>query len=447
MALEPQVMRAVEQLDYRVTVGDVASQAGLDINTAERGLLALASDAGGHLQVAESGEVAYLFPKNFRGILRNKYWRIRVQEAWARIWAVLFYLIRVSFGILLIVSILVITIAIIVLVIAISRGEGDNNGGGGGGGRGRSGGGFIFFPRIWFGPDIFWIFSPNYNQRSSYQTNRGQQSGRSPDDNKMNFLESVFSFLFGDGDPNADLDERRWQAIATVIRNNNGAIAAEQIAPYLDDLGNRTSQDMEDYMLPVLTRFNGRPEVSPEGQIIYHFPELQVMAQERRSQSVPAYLKESLWKFSNADSGQLTMAGGLGVLNFVLAIVLLVMLNGEGADVLGEFFVQIVFPFLLAYGTAFLGIPAIRWFWISRRNKTIEDRNQQRQQRAIALNQAGDDLQQKLTYAQQFTAQTVVSADDLAYTTEEDLLDQNIKNKEKLDAEWQRRLESGSSDT
>ena len=65
-------------------------------------------------------------------------------------------------------------------------------------------------------------------------------------------------------------------------------------------------------MLPVLTRFNGRPEVSPTGQIIYHFPELQVSAQQQQSKSVSAYLKESLWRFSQASSGQIMLAAGLG---------------------------------------------------------------------------------------------------------------------------------------
>ena len=44
MPLNSKIMTAVEQLNYRVTVGDVATQAGLDINQTERGLLALASE-------------------------------------------------------------------------------------------------------------------------------------------------------------------------------------------------------------------------------------------------------------------------------------------------------------------------------------------------------------------------------------------------------------------
>lgn len=29
----------------------------------------------------------------------------------------------------------------------------------------------------------------------------------------MSFLESVFSFVFGDGDPNVDFEEKRWQMV------------------------------------------------------------------------------------------------------------------------------------------------------------------------------------------------------------------------------------------
>lgn len=205
MALNPIVMQAIEKLDYRVTTGDVASQSGLDIKLAEQDLLALASEAGGHLQVSDSGEIAYLFPRNFRGVLRNKYLRLRLQEWWNKIWKILFYLIRISFGILLIASLVLIAVSIFVLITATnaSREGGDER-------RDSGGGGFIFLPRFWFGPDLFWIFYPDYYDRRSYYRQRQTTSRRGIEpNNEMNFLEAVFSFLFGDGNPNADLDERR----------------------------------------------------------------------------------------------------------------------------------------------------------------------------------------------------------------------------------------------
>lgn len=426
MAPDPRLMDAVEKLDYRVTVGDIASQAGLDVKLVEPGLLALASEAGGHLQVSETGEVSYQFPRNFRTILRSKYLRLRLQEWWGKIWKILFYLIRMSFGIVLIASIVLIFVAIAAILIALnaSRGEGDGDSGGDG---------MVFFPTFWIGPDWYWIFLPDYGGAE-----RRRATGL---DGRMSFLEAVYSFLFGDGNPNADLEERRWKAIAATIRNNRGAVVAEQIAPYLDDLGKGFNLEFEDYMLPVLSRFNGRPEVSPDGQLVYQFPELQVSAREQRRNAVPAYLKETLWQFSRASSGQIMMAAGLGGVNIIGALMLGSLLRdiGIAGGLIG--FVSGIYGFLLAYGIAFLGVPLIRYFWLKRRNVSVENRNENRQRRAMQLNEADDTLRQKLTFAKQFAASTVVDEANLAYTTEKDLTEQELLNADKIDEEWRRRLE------
>jgi len=437
MAPDPQIMKAVEQLGYRVTVGDVSTQAGLNINLAQQGLLALASDAGGHLQVAESGEIAYLFPKNFRSVLRNKFLRLQLQEWWDKIWGVLFYLIRISFGIILLLSIVLIVVAITIILQASSNEDSDSGSSSSRGG----GGGIFFFPRFW-GPDIFWFFDPYYDGGSS----RRQRTSASHS-SELNFLEAVFSFLFGDGNPNADLEERRWQEIGTVIRNSGGAVAAEQIAPYLDDLGEKYQQESEDYILPVLTRFDGLPQVSPEGEIVYHFPQLQTTAKATQPKSVQAYLRERLWRFSQASRGQLIVSMGLGAINFVGVLILGNLLSGgEIAAQIGGFvaFVNVIYPLLLVYGIGFLVIPLIRYFWIQLKNSKIEQRNQQRQEQAVLLNQAEDSLQKKISYAQQFATQNIITEEDLVYTSETDLLDQDLKAKDQIDAEWQRRLESGS---
>ncbi|MBD2091591.1 hypothetical protein H6F67_17240 [Microcoleus sp. FACHB-1515] len=430
MLPDPQVMQAVEKLGYRVTVADVASQAGLDLNVAERGVLALASEANGHLQVSDTGEIAYVFPRNFRSVLRSKSAQLRRREFWAKVWKIIFYIIRISFGIFLVGSIGLLAVALIVIFVALSASQdGDDR---------DSGGGVVFMPNFWFGPDFFWVFTPDY-----YDDRR---VARRQPDRQMNFLEAVFSFLFGDGNPNANLEEQRWQTIATVIRNHRGAVAAEQIAPYLDDLGDSYSQEYGDYMLPVLTRFNGRPEVSPTGQIVYHFPELQVMAQRRQPVPVPAFLREARWKFSEAGSGQIMLAASLGVVNIILALVVGAFFTDPAiASQLGGIveFVYVIFPLLLGYGVGFLAVPLIRYFWLQGRNAKVENRNHQRQQRSIALEQPTPDLQQKLTYARQFAAETIVSADSLAYTTETDLTEQELAQSDKIDAEWRRRLESG----
>ncbi|MGK7929755.1 MAG: hypothetical protein AB4290_31685, partial [Spirulina sp.] len=166
MTPNPAIIKSVEQLGYRVTVGDIAAQTGLNVNLAQQGLLALASDSGANLQVAESGDIAYVFPHNFKGILRNKYLRLRLQEGWEKIWNVLFYLIRISFGILLIISIILIFLTIAIILIAVYSSNKSDSDGGGDSSSSKSSwgnsGGLLFFPRFWFWSDIFWIFNPSY---------------------------------------------------------------------------------------------------------------------------------------------------------------------------------------------------------------------------------------------------------------------------------------------
>ena len=129
------------------------------------------------------------------------------------------------------------------------------------------------------------------------------------------------------------------------------------------------------------------------------------------------------------------------------------MLNLGGALFLGSLladiaagglvgFVQAIYWLLLGYGAAFLGVPLVRYFWLKRRNNKIGDRNAQRQERSLQL--ADSTVKQKIAYARQFAAQNVITNEDLAYTTETDLLDQEAENSDSIDAEWQRRLrESG----
>ncbi|MDR9403087.1 MAG: hypothetical protein RI580_06570 [Halothece sp. Uz-M2-17] len=439
MTPNPLITKSIEKLDYRVTVGDIAAETGLKLKDAQQGLVALAADAGGHLQVSETGDITYLFPENFRGILRNKYLRLRLQEWWDKIWGVLFYLIRISFGIVLIASIVLIaiTISLIIIGVQMNSNEGDSDEGIGGGG----GFSFGFFP-FWFGPDLFWFFSPGYYEYDE-PIERRETKRTHKQKIELSFLEAIFSFLFGDGNPNAKLEERRWQEIGSIIRRNKGAVVGEQIAPYLDQIDARSWED-EDYMLPVLTRFNGVPEVTEEGQIIYYFPDLQVTAKENSQPSVSSYLEERKWRFTKASSTQKIIAIGLGGVNLILALMLGSLLSGELVAQMGGLvaFVNGIYGILLAYAIGYLTIPLIRYFWIQQKNKQITARNEERFQRVRLLASPDQDLQIKLQDAKAFASQTVLNEEDIAYSTEQDLMEQEAERSDKIDEDWERRLNS-----
>jgi hypothetical protein len=424
MSLNPKVITAIEQLNFRATVGDVAVQSGLDVQVAQQELMALAASAGGHLQVTETGEVAYLFARNFRSILQAKFLKLRLLAWGHKIWRVLFYLIRISFGVLLIASIFIIAIAILLIIVATVFSDRDSDNGS-----------FDGFPMGWIFTDWYYFFTPDPYSRS-------QSTVYSTPKSSMNFLEAVFSFLFGDGNPNKNLEQKRWQAIGRTLKYNQGAVIPEQVIPFLDSLDKE--QSIDDAMLPVLLQFNGQPEVSPEGEIVYRFPELQTSVRSDVSDPPASFLKESLWQFSHASSTQILWSIGLGSINFIGALALGKLLGGSSlVGFLG--FVQGIYGILLAYGLGFLAIPIGRYFWIQWQNQRIMVRNQSRQSLAKQLSKQTQRLTQKLNFARQFAQSTLVDDLKLAYSTEKDLLEQEAENQADIDAEWQRRLDRSNT--
>lgn len=108
-------------------------------------------------------------------------------------------------------------------------------------------------------------------------------------------------------------------------------------------------------------------------------------------------------------------------------------------------FVNSIFWLLLGYGTAFLAVPLIRYFWIQWQNQKIAARNSDREKLANILSSPNQKLQQKISYSQQFATEAIIGNDNLAYTTEKDLITQEIEQSDKIDAEWQRRLNQSDS--
>ena len=110
-------------------------------------------------------------------------------------------------------------------------------------------------------------------------------------------------------------------------------------------------------MLPVLSRFNGQPEVSPTGDMVYYFPELQVSAMERGKSSVGAYLKEAKRKFTAATSDHVMLSIGLGSANIIGAVVLQGMLENALAQGIvlpaAAVFAQSILGVLMFYGISF----------------------------------------------------------------------------------------------
>ena len=415
-----QVIEAVEQLGFRVTVGDLAAQTGLSLVEARQEVQELAQAAEGHLQVSEGGEIAYAFESDLRDTLARKERRSKFAAYQKMAWQGFLYGLRISFGILLLVSIALAIAAITILIMASNRERsGSNRGRSGGGYRGGYGGGFYYMPNLWMG-------NPFFRTRRLARSQTLVRSERSSQPAQLNFLEAVYSFLFGDGDPNADLEERQDRAIAGCIADNGGVIVAEEALPYLQ-LPPPEQSDYEDCMLPILVKYDGFPEVSDRGELIYRFPELQITAEKpvRSSSSLPAVLEEYPWIFSQATTNQRTIIIGLGVVNFVLWAGLQ-SYSPSLASILGisPGLVGFVFGILVLYGAAFLGVPLVRWFTLQRRNQQLASRNQQRQVWSSQLQTPSETLRHKRAFARQFAGTEVFEEGKTIYRSDRDVIEQ-----------------------
>jgi len=480
------VVSAVEKLpNQRVLAADVAAKGGMDLSTAQRGLTELASALAGadglSVAASSSGDLVYSFPDDVRGELSSRSASAKAREAWVAAKPALVTVGRVSFGLALIASIVVVYAAIVAIQTSSDDDDRRDDRRGGGMFGGFGGGGWGYNP-FWSPLDLFWP--------------RPYYYGWWEPPPQMSLPEAFFSFVFGDGDPNAALRAARVRAIADVIRANGGAVVAEQIAPYLDPPGAPPSGDEllvdEAWVLPACLELGGRPEVQGDGTIVYVFDELKVSALQAdasvlladqgladldetegeelrdlaRQRGVaeggdvrralrawaaaqlaarPLFpegcLLEKEVPFSNAEPGQLLAAAALGVANFV------------GVGYLGSLLAQVpagaslpgviglaasLYPLLSLYAVAYVAVPAVRYVLLGQRNAQIEARNSARRVWRDALRGGSEGLKKRLGSARQRAGKVrVVKESDLAFDSAKPLAEQPT------DAEaddWERRL-------
>ncbi|XP_074326927.1 uncharacterized protein At5g03900, chloroplastic-like isoform X1 [Apium graveolens] len=424
-------MDAVDACGRRVTIGDVASKAGIKLDQAQKALQALAADADGFLEVSDDGDVLYVFPKDYRSKLATKSLRIKFEPLLEKAKSGAEYIVRVSFGTALIASIVI----VYTTIIAILSSKSDEDNRGRRGGRSYNSGFNLFLSPT----DLFWYWDPYYYRRRQVRA----------DNDGMNYIESVFSFVFGDGDPNTDIEEERWKLMGEYISSNGGVITAEELAPYLDVEHTKEMND-ESYILPVLLRFDGQPEIDDEGNILYRFPSLQKTASSRKGGrkeyvgrkwadwvgGVERFFRERQWQFSKTSSSETAMVIGLGGLNLFGVVILGTMLKTMTVAPSGFItFVSNIFPLLQIYAASFFAIPLVRWFFVQKKNAEIKMRNQAREQRSLALQQPDVALRRKLLSARNMANKTFIGRDRIVYSTERDLIEQDYEA-----TEWDKRF-------
>lgn len=245
--LDERVIKAVEAMPgRRVTAADAATKSGMSLDEAKTCLVALAgvlaSEEGVALEVDSCGEVAFSFPANVRSSLRRTSRRERWRMRWRdKIKPVAGKVGRTLFGVGLVVNVAVVW----TMIAAMSSSSSSKSSDGEDRDRPSSysssspltttsrsrmprqqGGGLSFTVNA---VDVLNIV--RFSDRSRYYDTvlRGQAPP------KMGTLEAVYSFVFGDGDPNKGLADRQLACAAEAIRRAGGVVAAEELAPWLLD--------------------------------------------------------------------------------------------------------------------------------------------------------------------------------------------------------------------
>lgn len=224
----------------------------------------------------------------------------------------------------------------------------------------------------------------------------------------------VFSYIFGEGDPNRTLEAARLREASKVIRKNGGAVTAEQLAPFCDvddpdELGSSFLVE-EGFVLNIVSQLGGEPSVTDDGDIIYLFKELQVSAEQGDEDydtysydNDSEYLEEKNVEFSRNPPVGNAAAIGLGVVNLGGALYLgqaLASPSLAGVRLAGMFgLVQTGFPLLLGYAILFNAIPAARYVLNEKRNAEIDKRNSARRKWKTYLDVGSAKIGRKLAAA------------------------------------------------
>lgn len=240
--------------------------AGVSLSTARKSLAALAALTQGKIAVTSEGTLIYTFPKHIQSVLASNSQRYRILHTLQRLWPTLFGGIRVAFGLVLYIQIFIVFASLLFASVSFTSTSDDEH---------RRDGNSRptaintqFNIGLWdlnMAMDLLW----NSNTYSAEDSSR-----------KDNILSSIFSFVFGDGNPNQGLDDVRLKAATQLIRRNGGVVIAEQLIPLLENTPPLSADSTdspyvdENFVLPIVSQLGGEPVVSKDGDILYLFPDL-----------------------------------------------------------------------------------------------------------------------------------------------------------------------------
>jgi hypothetical protein len=245
-----------------ITAADLAAKTALPLAVVKEAAPKAADEYNGSLSVTESGEILYSFRHGFKsrhrgaGVFLKKVLAklgkgLVVFGKWAfKVWIMLMLVGYFAFFMLLALAALLLSVAGNSSNESSSRRSGD-------GAIGLVGGLFNMIIRLWF-----------YSELLNMDRNYGRSSVAKPRGRPLH--KAIFSYVFGDGDPNATIEQRHKTAVIAFIQANKGVINLEE---YIAITG-KTPFDADREITAFCAEFGGSPEVTDGGTIVYRFDDL-----------------------------------------------------------------------------------------------------------------------------------------------------------------------------
>jgi hypothetical protein len=256
------------------TVADLVAATALPLAVVREQLPRAADEYAARLEVTESGEIRYSFPHGF--VSRYRGFRVGLRRFFESAGRVIRVVAAGAFKVWIMVMLvgyfaLFMLIALASLVLAVA-GRSSNSGG-----RDRDSGGGLFVAthifdlifRLWFYSELTKSASPRHYRAA--ERPKGKPLHR-----------AIFSFVFGDGDPNGDWEAREKKAFIACVQARRGVISLPEFMA-LSGLGPAAA---EREIMARCSEFGGSPEASDEGTIVYRFDEL-LLRSDRADRSFP----------------------------------------------------------------------------------------------------------------------------------------------------------------
>lgn len=282
------LVSALKRQKGGMTVADMTAKTALPLHSVQELIPRAADEYNARLEVSESGEILYSFPRGFTSRYRGfgpafgrfsekaasavKTFFTAAFKAWIMVMLVGYFVL----------FILIALAAVLFAAAASSSGKGRNR---------RSSGGLgnaYFLSRMLDLVFRFWFYRSLLNA-GTYGRGYSQKRG---DADERPLYKKVFSFVFGDGDPNKGWAEKEAVEVIGYIRKKNGVISL----PEFVILSGLDIQTAEREILSCCVKYGGMPEATEDGTVVYRFDSL-LPGSEKAPVRNTVSLK-SPWKFS-----------------------------------------------------------------------------------------------------------------------------------------------------